>query len=220
MPYRRVIPLRSRAGAQPVLVAILGHQRSAKGYDRLPEIAEQLLLARPDIRLLLQNVAPIGPPETQQKLRDLAANYDQLTLDEEPAGRTGWPQLLERTDLILCPHRPQFYVAGFSTVAAEALANGIPLVVPAATPLATLLAECGEPGTTFDQFEPAEITAASCRALDHFDHIATRAYAAAMRWPEMHGPARMVDDLMSLITSPYPAIKENEPKAGIWCRFA
>jgi hypothetical protein len=198
LPYRSVIPLRSRAGAHPVVVAILGHQRLAKGYDRLPEIATELLRARPDIHLLLQNVAPIGPPETQQKLRDLAATHDRLTLEEKPAGRTGWPQLLERSDLILCPHRPQFYAAGFSTVAAEALANGIPLVVPAAEPLATLLAECGGPGTTFSQFEPAAIAAATCHALDHFDHFATRAYAAAMRWPLMHGPAQMVDDLMSL----------------------
>jgi len=223
LPYRSVIPLRSRAGAHPVVVAILGHQRLAKGYDRLPEIAEELLRARPDIRLLLQNVAPIGPPEIQRKLRDLAANYDRLVLEEKPAGRTGWPQLLERSDLILCPYPPQLYSVGFSTVAAEALANGIPLVVPAATSLATLLSECGGSGTTFDRLEPASITAATCRALDHFDHFATLAHAAALRWPQVHGPARMVDDLMSLIASPYPATKENELKLlprALWRLFA
>jgi glycosyltransferase involved in cell wall biosynthesis len=201
LPYRSVIPLRSRAGARPVVVAILGHQRLEKGYDRLPKIAKELLRTRPDICLLVQHVRPDGPPETKQNLRDMAANNDRLVLEEKPAGRAGWPQLLERSDLILCPHRPQFCIASFSSVAAEALANGIPLVVPAGTPLATLLAECGGPGTTFDQFEPASITAATSEALDDFDHFAMLAHAAALQWPETRGPARMVDDLISLIAA-------------------
>ena len=98
--------------------------------------------------------------------------------------------------------------SGLFDLAAGALANGIPLVVPAATALAKLLAECGGPGTTFDQFESAAITAATCHALEHFDHFATRASAAAMQWPEMHGPMRMADDLMSLVTSPHPATEK------------
>jgi hypothetical protein len=200
LPYRSVIPLRSRAGTRPAVVAILGHQRSAKGYDRLPEITEELLCARPDIRLLVQHVSPIGPPEIGQKLRDMAASNDRLVLEEQPAGKTEWPQLLERSDLILCPHRPEFYIAGFSSVAAEALANGIPLVVPAPTPLAALLAECGGPGTTFSQFEPAAIAAATGLALDDFDHFAELAYAAALQWSQTRGPVRMVDQLMSLVT--------------------
>jgi len=202
LPYCSVVPLRSRAGARPVVVAILGHQRSVRGYDSLPEIAEELLRARSDIRLLVQHVAPIGPPEIGQKLHDIAASSDRLVLEEQPAGKTGWPQLLERSDLILCPHRPEFYIAGLSTVAAEALANGIPLVVPAPTPLATLLAECGGPGTTFSRFEPSSILAATCEALDNFERIAELAYTAALRWPETRGPARMVDNLMSLVAPP------------------
>jgi glycosyltransferase involved in cell wall biosynthesis len=199
LPYPAITSLRNRAGTRPMTVAILGHQRSEKGYDRLPEIVEELLRSCPDMRLLLQVVDPLGPPEIQIRLREIAASSDRVVLDERPAGRTGWPQLLEMSDLVLCPHRPEYYL-GFSTVLVEALANGIPAVVPAGTPLETMIAKFGA-GTTFDQFEPAAIAAATMQALDGFDDLASLAHAAALRWPEVHGPARMVDDLLSLIAS-------------------
>lgn len=199
LPYRAVAPLRNRAGARPVVVAILGHQRSEKGYDRLPEIAQELLRLPANIRLLIQNVDPLGSPETQQALRAIATSSDRVVLEETPAGSTRWPQLLEMSDLILCPHRPDFYV-GFSAVEAEALANGIPVVVPARTPLEKLLVECGRPGATFDRFEPASIAEATGRVVDGFDRFATLAHAAALRWPETRGPARLVEELISLCT--------------------
>jgi len=201
LPFGAVAPLRNRAGARPVVVAILGHQRSTKGYDRLPEIIRELLRLQRDIRLVVHSVAPSDSPETQQALREIVAHSDRAILEERPVERTGWQELLEMSDLVLCPHRPEFYVAGFSVVVAEALANGIPIVVPAGTPLETLLEECGGPGTAFDRFEPAAITAATGYALEDFDRFATRAHAAALRWPETRGPARMVDGLMSLIGS-------------------
>jgi hypothetical protein len=202
LPFRAIIPLRNRAGAQPIVVAILGHQKLAKGYDRLPEIIAELLRLRPDIRLLVQNVAPVGPPEIGKALHDIAARDERLVLDETPAGSARWAQLLEMSDLILCPHRSEYYFPGLSTVAAEALANGIPLVVPSGTPLETLLSECGGAGTTFERFELGSIMAATGGALDDFDRFATLAHAAALKWPETRGAARMVDALMSLIATP------------------
>jgi len=199
LPYRAVAPLRNRAGTAPPVVAVLGHQRLAKGYDRLPEIVQELLRLRPNIRLLVQNVVPSDSPQTEQALRDIAASSDRVVLVERPLGRTGWPQLLEMSDIILCPYRPEYYL-GFSAVLAEALANGIPVVVPAGTPMEALLVEYGGPGTAFDRFEPASIAAATGRALDQFDHFAALAHAAGLRWPETRGPARMVEELMSLIS--------------------
>jgi len=201
LPYRAVAPLRKRAGARPVVVAILGHQRNEKGYEQLPEIIRALLRLNPDIRILVQCVAPLGSPKTQQALREIAARSDRVVLEETPAGKTRWRQLLEMSDLVLCPHRPEFYGAGFSAVAAEALANGIPLVVPADTPLEALVAACGGPGAAFDRFEPASIAEATGRVLDQFDRFATLAHDAALSWPETRGPARMVEELMSLIAT-------------------
>ncbi len=199
LPYRAVTTLRKRGGVRPIVVAILGHQRENKGFRHLPEIAATLLRARPDVHLLIQNVA-YGAPVAQQQLRELAANNDRLMLSEQPAGRTLWPKLLEQSDLILCPYSPEFYMVAFSAVASEALANGIPIVVPAGTTLEKLIEECGGPGTAFYKFEPKSIVAATERVLDQFDRYAAQAYDAATKWPERRGPARLVDDLLSLVS--------------------
>src|SRR5262249_49706969 len=77
-PYGAVAPLRNRAGARPVTVSILGHQRTAKGYDLLPDIVRELLAARPDIRLFVQSVAFEEGAATQKILREMAASTQRL----------------------------------------------------------------------------------------------------------------------------------------------
>ena len=71
-PYRAVTKLRNRAGAQPIAVSVLGHQRLEKGYAELPEILSLLLQsrpllrrARPDIRLFVQ-AASIRDPSNSE----------------------------------------------------------------------------------------------------------------------------------------------------------
>ena len=198
LPYRAVNPLRNRAGARPIVVAILGHHKLRKGYDKLPEIAGRLLEVHADIQLLVQAVSPADAPDAIGALRHLAASDDRLTLCEQVAGREGWPLLLEKSDLILCAYRPEFHLAGFSAVAAEALANGIPTVLPGGSPMAKWLEECGGGGTTFDRFEANEIGTAVERALDNFDRYATLAYTGGLAWPTTRGPARLLDAVMAL----------------------
>ncbi len=209
LPYRAVAMLRNRAGARPTVVAMLGHQRAAKGFRQLPEIVTRLLRSRPDVRLLIQQVGHTDAPETERALRELAATDDRLMLEERPAGKMLWAELLERSTLVLCPYLAQPYIATFSAVASEALANGIPLVVPAGTTLEKMLVEFGGPGVAFDDFEPASVVAATEHAVDHIDRYATLAHEAAVKWPERHGPARLVDGLESLVSSA-PALARME----------
>src|SRR5205814_7063202 len=63
-------------------------------------------------------------------------------------------RLFEPSDLVVYPYWPGYHL-GSSAVSAEALANGIRVVVPAGTPLETLMMECGGPGTAFSSFDPA-----------------------------------------------------------------
>lgn len=200
-PYRAVAPLRNRAGARPVTVSVLGHQRALKGFDLLPEIVRDLLRARPDIRLFVQSVAARDGAVPQRKLREMAQSTERLVVEETPAGQARWARLLEMADLVLCPHRPEFYIAGFSAVLNEVIANGIPAVVPAGTTLETMVQDCGGPGSAFERFDSASIVAATSRVLDDFDRFATLAHTAALRWPETRGPARLVDELLSLAVS-------------------
>jgi glycosyltransferase involved in cell wall biosynthesis len=198
LPFRAIAPLRNRAGARSIVVAILGHQRPEKGYDQLAEIIQELLRAHEGIRLLVQNVASSDAAEIQRSLRRAMMNGERVVLEETPAGAKRWAQLLEMSDIVLCPYRPEFYISGVSAVMVEALANGIPVIVPAGTALETLLEECGGPGTVFERFDSMSIAAATGRALGQFDHFATLAYQTALDWHKTRGPARLVDELISL----------------------
>lgn len=202
MPYPAVTSRRLRAGKRPIVVSVLGHQRPEKGYHLMPEIAAALLRSRQDIRLFVHNGDPAGMSETQQALREIAASEARLIMDESLATLARWSELLEQSDLVLCPYFPARYFASHSGIVAEAAANAIPLVVPAGTALDSLLHELGGPGTVFDRFDAPSIVDATLRALADFDRHASLAHAAAARWPERHGPDRLVEAMLALPAGP------------------
>ena len=187
----------SRVGRRPVNIGVLGHQREDKGYHLVPEIARRLLAEEPGITLLVHNGAPNEMQQVQQQMRALAEAEPRLTLNEQTAGAGLWQELLDRSDLILCPYEPVRFIASYSAVATEALANAIPIVVPAGTSLSRMLASYGTPGTTFDGHDPTAIVAATRLALANFDTCAARAGAAAERWGATMGAANMVSALVA-----------------------
>jgi hypothetical protein len=187
----------SRVGRRPITISVLGHQRQDKGYHLMPQIARLLLAHEPDVRLLVHNGAPDVMPRVQGEMRAHAAVESRLTLNEETAGPELWEDLLRRSDLILCPYEPARFVASYSAVATEALANAIPLVVPARTSLSRLLDVYGGPGTVFESYDPAGIVGAIRRALADFDAIAAQAGQAAERWNATMGVGNMVSALLA-----------------------
>jgi glycosyltransferase involved in cell wall biosynthesis len=201
-PHHAVGKSESRIGRRPVTVAILGHQRPDKGYHLVPEIVRRLLLRRADARLLVHNGAPEGMRDTQDALRDIARNDTRLRLDERTADDVLWRQLLSQADLIVCPYDPVRFATSYSAVAVEAIAYGIPLVVPAKTALSRLLTEFGEPGTTFASPDPESIGRAIEQALERYDDIASRALKAAGEWERQNGPRPLVDAMLALLAAP------------------
>jgi hypothetical protein len=198
LPQFAGIKARSRAGRRPVTVSVIGHQRFDKGYHLMPEIARLLLAHEPDVRLLIHNCIPEQMPQVQAELRAHAAVESRVTINEEVAGPALWARLVDQTDLMLCPYQPARYLASYSAVAVEALAHAIPLVVPAATSLSRMLADFGQPGTTFTGFDAAGVVAATREALAGFDALAERATAAASRWGASMGAPHTVQALLAL----------------------
>jgi glycosyltransferase involved in cell wall biosynthesis len=198
LPQLAKADVTSRAGRRPITVSVLGHQRPDKGYHLMPQVARLLLAHEPDIKLLIHNGAPDVMPNVQQELRAHAAVESRITLNEQTAGPELWEDLLRQADLILCPYEPARFVASYSAVATEALANAIPLVVPAKTSLSRLVDSYGGPGTTFESYDPTAIVAATRRALAEFDTIAAKAAAAAERWNATMGVGNMVNALLAL----------------------
>jgi hypothetical protein len=198
LPFKATTGRRRRGGTRPITLSVLGHQRPDKGYQLVPEIVARLLAQQTDLRVLAHNGAPDFTPGPQEQLRALARADGRLTLDERIAGPQVWAELLDQSDLILCPYDPQAFAARYSAVACEAVANACPIVVPARTSLADLLREFGGPGTTFEGFEPAPIVDAVNRALDDFDHLAELAQPASEQWRRTRGPEIFVERLLAL----------------------
>lgn len=190
-PHKAVTTCRSRVGRRPVTVAIIGHQRPEKGYHLVPATVRQLLGRCSDVRVLVHNGDPDGMPESQQAMRDLAAADRRIILDERVADGTLWAQLLDQSDLILCPYSQARFADSYSAVASEAIANAIPMVVPDRTSLSALLAEFGQPGTVFAEQTPESIAEATLRALDGFDDLARKADAAARAWSHSRGAGHL-----------------------------
>jgi glycosyltransferase involved in cell wall biosynthesis len=198
IPHPKTEPLHGRAGRRPITVATIGHQRAEKGYHLVPELARRLLGARGNIRMLVHNAEPGESERIQAELRVLAAGNPRLIVDERSLDELQWARLLDACDLIVCPYRLGTYGLMISGIGCEAIANGIPLVVPAGTVIAAKLREFGAGGVIFDEATPEAIIAATEHALDGFDRLAATAHAAAGRWQQTHGPRPFVDALLAL----------------------
>jgi len=199
LPHRGPATVRRRGGAGPRTVAFLGHQRGEKGFHFVPAIARQLLAERSDVRLLIHNALPAGMPEPQLALRAMAADDARIVLDERPAGPAIWQDLLDRADLIVCPYLVDRFRAGYSALASEAIAAGIPLVVPEHTTLSRLLQDFAGGGARFAEQRAESVVAAISRVLDDFNTHADLAAVAATHWAGTMGPDRMVAAMLMRI---------------------
>jgi len=214
LPHQAVGPLRRRPGKGPLTVAVLGHQRVDKGYLSVPKIARRLIAERDQICLLIHNGAPGHLAETQRAVRSLAALERRIIVDERTAGPAVWAELLNASDLVLCPYEPARFRASYSALAVEAIANAIPVVGPALTSIDRLIQEWGGCGTVFAEYEPNSIVAATITAIDDFNRYAALAYAAAERWPERNGPNRLVDAILACAAHPSQAAVQTNAVIG------
>ena len=195
-PYYANGPISDRSQKRPIVITALGHQGFDKGFHLLPLVAAELLRRHADIGIVLHSAVPGENPETDTALRSLAASDRRLKFHEGILGADDWETLLDKSDLILCPYNPERYFLSHSGIVAEALANGIPLVVPSGTALASITEEFGGARTTFDLFEVSSIVDATNRALWSFDHYAALAVLAAAKWHQTQGVRRTIDAML------------------------
>lgn len=191
-------PVRNRAGSSPITIGVVGHQRQDKGYHLMPEIARALLASEKNIRLLVQNSVPVDMPDAHEAMRRIASRDSRVLIDEQPVGTERWAKLLRQTDLMLCPYDPVRYVASYSAVATDAVANGIPLVVPGGTSMARLVAKYDDCGVTYPEQRVESIVSATRDALADFDLLAERADSAASRWASTMGAANTAREILTL----------------------
>jgi len=200
-PHQAVTSCRNRAGQHPITISFLGHQRLEKGFAMVPGLVDRLLKTLNNVRVLVHNGWPEGCVIQQNMLRDIAARDPRLILNEETADATLWSQLLEQSDIIVCPYRRNRFISSYSAVATEAIANAIPLVVPAGTTLDSLLQQFGNPGVTFegDDIDSCEesIFRATVTAVQSMDELAHLAEEASLRWNKTRGAKCLADTMLA-----------------------
>lgn len=188
--------VRSRVEKRPITISVLGHQRWEKGYHYVPDVVRQLIDTGRDIRFLVHNSFPESMQETHDELRGIALTESRLMIKEGAVDEQAWGDLLNESDLLLCPYEPQYYAFRVSGIGSEAFANAIPLVTSSDTAVAWQMEEFGC-GIAFEEMHPSSIVDATLRLLDRYDEFAERAYRTAENWSETHGERRFVDSLFA-----------------------
>ena len=138
----------------------------------------------------------------EKVLRAMAAEDARIELCEEAADKELWASLLGRADFVLCPYVAEHYMASYSAVAVEAIANACPVVGPAGSTVEALIKEFGGAGAVFEPLEPARVAAAAIALVDDFDRYATLGHEAAKIWPTRYGPRAAVDAVLKLAGLP------------------
>ena len=167
-----------------MVVGVLGHQRPSKGTQLLPEV---VCRTRGNVRWLVHDsgtdaTAILDELETLPNVRVLRSQ----TLD--------WQNLLDECDAILMPYNRAEYDRMHSGLVAEAIASGLPIVIPD-TP--ALMDQSKGTGRIAYEGDGAEAVAAAVETLlQHFKPLATAAYYEAACYAACNGPERWVDWLL------------------------
>ncbi len=181
-------------GAPPHIV-FAGVARSERGYTILPQLISAL---RGCARFTVQH-GPIGPnddPIIQKTNRELRRRVGMgLTLIEESLEPDAFNSLLTSADIILLPYNGPAYGQRSSGLLGEALALGIPLVVPGNTWMADAGAE------RVVAFENAAgILPAIETMLRNLPTLTAAARAGAPVWRKRHSPERLLDTLLAPVS--------------------
>jgi hypothetical protein len=143
----------------PLTISYLGGARGDKGFDRLPALIAALsgALQAGRVRFLIQATFGVSREEplmakTTAALKRMPRAWVELI--EQPPDADAFRRALEATDLLLLPYRADVYRRRSSGLLVQAMALGIPAVVPEET----WLARYAPPGTcmTFGAEKPLE----------------------------------------------------------------
>ena len=201
------IPFRASLIKQPaekkngLCIAYFGDVRDEKGFFHIPAIVEDLLADYVEpgkVRFLVQAslTHPEWNPKSAAALERLQAyppRQVQLVGIDEPLSPEEYFRLVSEADLLLCPYSLHAYKRRSSGTLTEAIAAGIPTVVPQDTWLARQ-----QPAATGEQFfDEASLVAAVRKICDNYPRYSYHARRAKDEWLAVHSPAELVKQLVA-----------------------
>jgi glycosyltransferase involved in cell wall biosynthesis len=192
IPFRARL-LREREAHRQICVAYFGDVRDEKGFHWLPDLAA-VLCER--VRLLVQ--ASLDP--TNRNPRSVAAleklrrmEHVQLIGQHGPLPPDEYYRFVSQTDVLVCPYDATAYRGRSSGTFTEAVAAGVPTVVPANTWMARQ-----QPTGSGEAFtDRAGFTAAVRRICGNIQRYRKAAEKERSGWLAMHSPENLVRTLVS-----------------------
>jgi hypothetical protein len=207
IPFRaQLLSHRQWAAGDPICVAYIGDARDEKGFHHLPDLISDLrsTFGPGRVRFVVQatQAFPQFNPASvaaAARLRDMAGPDLRLVGEKGPLTAEEYYRMASEVDLLVCPYCPETYKARSSGTLTEAVAAGVPTVVPAGTWLASQ-----QPAGAGERFTDPESFRAAVRAVcEDFPKYQARARVAQIEWGRRHTPAKLVEALTAVAgTSP------------------
>jgi len=189
---------RSRQEKQTLCIGYAGEGRTEQGVDMLPDIIETVLAEHPDVRFVIQLGCKFAEQETILRLRSFG---ERVELIDQCLVGDHFHQLLRRFDALLLPYSPDRYIERSSQIVIEAIALGVPLIVPARTSLAFEAKEfdCGY--SLIQKHRVSSIVEAIEHFIANHDVLSQKSVPAAIRCANFHCGRTLVDMLLELCTA-------------------
>jgi glycosyltransferase involved in cell wall biosynthesis len=181
-------------------VVYLGDARTEKGYHWLPRLVTDARAAGLAVRFTFQSNFSIagGEPAVAQaraQLESFPPDYG-ITLVTEALSSESYSSLLLAADVVIIPYDPAAYRARSSGVFAEAMAAGIPVIVPEGTWMAEELRRAGgESGVIYR--ESQHLARHLAKILGEYDCYQAAAQNHSHPWSAYHSPQTLFGQLVT-----------------------
>ena len=200
------------AAASPA-IGLVGGMRPEKGSERIAGIVAACR-TRTRARFVIQAFDEGADPATFARLRALGADPDVLVIDGQ-LDRSAYERQLAGLDAVLCPYERLNYKHRSSGIFAEAVATGLPAIVPSGTWLAAQIEAGRAAGVVFTDDAADCVADAVARCVENLDGLTRDAAARAGCWRETQSLGSCLDAMEQLRRSRAPAREPSAAAAGL-----
>jgi glycosyltransferase involved in cell wall biosynthesis len=182
-------------------IVYLGDARIEKGYRLLPKVIENILAKRDNVKFIIQsNVSKDPTEEIVKAIEAIKALQGNVECIVEPLDSKDYYRMLLFADVVLLPYSPVLYRARTSGIFAEAIAFGIPVIVPEGTWMERQITEYGQCGIVMSGYSEESLEKSIDVFLDNSGVYRRRAEAASERWKIFHNIVTYADTLIDSIS--------------------
>jgi glycosyltransferase involved in cell wall biosynthesis len=177
-------------------LGLLGQMRPEKGGAVALSGIRQILARRDGLKVALH----VRDDADQTPIRDALADLrgaGQVTLLTGELGHDAFLKALGACRIVVLPYHPDRYRARLSGPLVEAAAWGRPVVVPADTWMADMVAAGTVAGTIYPEHTPQALCAGVLEALDRYPALARQAQGASVAWRSEQSIGRALDLILA-----------------------